>query len=107
MTYVVTENCIRCVYTDCVEICPADCFYIGPNFIAINRNECVGCNLCVPVCPVDAIYREEDVPLGQEYFIELNAELCQLWPVLTEIIPAPADAKEWEGKPDKLQYLER
>jgi len=107
MTYVVTENCIRCKYTDCVEVCPVDCFHIGPNFIAIDPEECIDCCLCEPECPIDAICAEDEIPEGQEHFLELNAELCKEWPVLTEMIAAPKDAKEWEGKPDKLQYLER
>ncbi|VAW81539.1 4Fe-4S dicluster domain / Domain of unknown function DUF3470 [hydrothermal vent metagenome] len=107
MTYVVIENCIRCRYTDCVEVCPVDCFHIGPNFIAIDPEECIDCSLCEPECPIDAICAEDEIPEGQEHYLALNEELCKDWPVITEIIPAPDDAKEWEGKPDKLQYLER
>ena len=107
MTYVVTENCIRCKYTDCVEVCPVDCFHVGPNFLVIDPEECIDCSLCEPECPIEAIFAEDEVPEGQEEFIKLNEELSQLWPVITEMMEAPADAKEWEGKPDKLKYLER
>ncbi len=107
MTYVVIENCIRCRYTDCVEVCPVDCFHIGPNFIAIDPEECIDCSLCEPECPIDAICAEDEIPAGQEHYLALNEELCKDWPVITEIMPAPEDAKEWEGKPEKLQYLER
>ena len=107
MTYVVTDNCIRCKYTDCVEVCPVDCFHEGPNFLVIDPEECIDCTLCEPECPAEAIFAEDDVPSEMEHFTELNAELAQKWPVITEMKPAPEDAKEWDGVPDKLQYLEK
>ncbi len=107
MAFVVTENCIRCKYTDCVEVCPVDCFHAGPNFLVIDPDECIDCTLCVAECPAEAIFAEEDVPAGQEGFIPLNAELSKVWPVLNVRIDPPADANEWDGKPDKLKYLER
>ena len=107
MTFVVTENCIKCKYTDCVEVCPVDCFHEGPNFLAIDPEECIDCTLCEPECPVEAIYPEDDVPADQEAFTELNAELSREWPVITAMKPAPDDAAEWEDVPDKLKLLER
>jgi ferredoxin len=107
MTFVVTENCIKCKYMDCVEVCPVDCFHEGPNFLVIDPEECIDCTLCEPECPVEAIFSEEELPAGQEQFKQLNAELAKGWPVITEKKDAPADAKEWEGKPDKLGLLER
>lgn len=107
MTYVVTESCIRCKYTDCVEVCPVDCFHEGPNFLVIDPNECIDCTLCVPECPVNAIYAEDDLPEDQRHFTQINADLAKNWPVITEKIPAPPDAAEWDTKPDKLKYLER
>jgi ferredoxin len=107
MTYVVTESCIRCKYTDCVEVCPVDCFHEGPNFLVIDPDECIDCTLCVPECPVNAIFAEDDLPEEQKQYTALNAELAKKWPVLTEKKPAPADAAEWENKTDKLKYLER
>ena len=107
MTYVVTESCIKCKYTDCVEVCPVDCFHEGPNFLVIDPEECIDCSLCEPECPVDAIYAEEDLPENQKHFLELNEELSRDWPVISEKIDAPADAAEWEDVEDKLEYLER
>lgn len=107
MTYVVTENCIRCKYTDCVEVCPVDCFHEGPNFLVIDPDECIDCELCVPECPAEAIFAEDDLPKDQLQFIEINAELAQQWPVITERKAPLPDAAEWDGKPDKLKYLER
>ena len=108
MTFVVTENCIKCKYTDCVEVCPVDCFYEGPNFLVINPDECIDCALCVPECPVDAIFCEDELPAGQENFLQLNEELAEQWrdrPIVA-IKSAPADASDWEGVPDKLPLLE-
>ena len=107
MTFLVTESCIKCKYTDCVEVCPVDCFHEGPNFLVIDPDECIDCTLCEPECPVDAIVSEDDLPEEQKQFLQLNAELAQKWPVLTSRKEAPADAKEWEQVADKLQYLER
>ena len=107
MTYVVTEACIRCKHTDCVDVCPTDAFREGPNFLAIDPDECIDCTLCVPECPVEAIFAEDDVPVAQREFIALNAELSKVWPVIVEKKDAPADAKEWDGRPDKLNFLER
>ena len=107
MTFVVTENCIKCKYMDCVEVCPVDCFHEGPNFLAIDPDECIDCTLCEPECPAEAIFSEEELPAGQEHFKKLNAELAKQWPVIAEKQDAPADAKEWDGKPDKLKLLEK
>ncbi|MDH5360990.1 MAG: ferredoxin family protein [Gammaproteobacteria bacterium] len=107
MTYVVTDNCILCKYTDCVEVCPVDCFHEGPNFLAIDPDECIDCALCEPECPAEAIFAEDDVPNDQQHFTALNAELAANWPVITEKKEALADAEKWDGKPNKLGYLER
>jgi ferredoxin len=107
MPFVVTESCIKCKYTDCVEVCPVDCFHEGPNMLVIDPDECIDCTLCEPECPVEAIMADEDVPENNQNFIELNAELSKDWPVINELKPAPADADEWKDKPDKLALLER
>ena len=107
MTFVVTESCIRCKYTDCVEVCPVDCFHEGPNFLVIDPEECIDCQLCVPECPVEAIFDEQDLPDDQQQFLALNAELALKWPVIDAIKPPPDDADEWQGVENKLQHLER
>lgn len=107
MTFVVIDNCIKCKYTDCVEVCPVDAFHEGPNFLVIDPDECIDCTLCEPECPINAIYPEDDVPAGQEAFVALNAELAKGWPVITERKDSPADAKDWENKTGKLELLQR
>lgn len=107
MTYVVVESCIKCKHTDCVEVCPVDCFHEGPNFLVIDPEECIDCSLCEPECPVDAIFAEDEIPEDQQHFLALNTELSQQWPVITEMKPAPEDAEQWAKIKDKLQHLER
>jgi ferredoxin len=107
MTFVVTENCIKCKYTDCVEVCPVDCFYEGPNFLVIDPDECIDCALCEPECPAEAIFSEDELPADQSEFLELNADLARKWPNITEKKDSPADAEEWDGVKGKLKYLEK
>ena len=107
MTYVVTENCIKCKYTDCVDVCPVDCFHEGPNFLVIDPDECIDCSLCVAECPAGAILAEDDVPAEQQHFIALNAELASQWPPIIERHEPLPDADAWNGVPDKLTKLER
>ena len=78
MTHVVTEACINCKYTDCVDVCPVDCFLEGPNFLTIDPDECIDCAVCIPECPVNAIYAEEDLPKDQLHMTQINAELARL-----------------------------
>jgi ferredoxin len=107
MTHIVTESCIRCRYTDCVDVCPVDCFREGPNMLVIDPDECIDCAVCIPECPVEAILAEEDVPADQQKFIELNAELAKSWPSITRTKDPLADADEWKEVKDKLQFLQR
>jgi ferredoxin len=107
MTYVVTESCIKCKYTDCVDVCPVDCFREGPNMLIIDPAECIDCTLCVAECPVEAIFAEDDVPVAQREFIALNADLAKEWPAITEKKPAPDDAKQWDKVTPKKHLLER
>lgn len=106
MTFVVTEACIKCKYTDCVAVCPVDCFYEGPNFLVINPEECIDCALCEPECPVNAIFAEDDLPPKYQKYLELNAKLAAKWPNITKMKPALPEADEWAKVEDKLQYLE-
>jgi ferredoxin len=106
MTYLVTENCIKCKHTDCVEVCPVDCFYEGPNFLAINPDECIDCGVCVPECPIDAIVPDNNVHIDTIFWTELNKRLSTKWPVITKKKPALPDADEWKDKPNKIDLLE-
>lgn len=107
MTFVVTESCIRCKYTDCVEACPVDCFHEGPNFLVIDPEVCIDCAACVAECPVEAIFDADDVTPDQHHMIALNAELTGHWPVITERNGPLPDAKKWSDIKDKMRYLER
>jgi ferredoxin len=107
MTFVVTESCIKCKLTDCVEVCPVDCFHEGPNMLVIDPEECIDCTLCEPECPVEAIFSDDELPEAQNQFLALNAELSESWPVITEMKDAPADEAEWREVKEKFQYLER
>ncbi|MBN9286369.1 MAG: ferredoxin [Gammaproteobacteria bacterium 39-13] len=107
MTFVVTENCINCKYTDCVEVCPVDCFREGPNFLVIDPDECIDCALCEPECPAEAICSEDDLPPEMAAFLQINAEKAKIWPAITAHKDPFPDADEWKGKKDKLKYLEK
>lgn len=107
MTFVVTENCIKCKYTDCVEVCPVDCFHEGPNMLVIDPDECIDCTLCEPECPAEAIMSDDDVPDNMQGFIQLNEELAKEWPVINEMKDALDDADDWKDKEGKLEHLER
>ena len=107
MAMVVTEPCFGCKYTDCVVVCPVDCFHEGANFLAIDPEECIDCALCVPECPAEAIFAENDLPDSQRKFIALNATLTKVWPVIAARREPLADADKWNGAPDKLDLLER
>ena len=105
MTYVVTQSCIKCKYTDRVDVCPVDCFVEGPNFLAIDPEECIDCTLCVAECPVEAIYADDDVPEDQQEFIEINERLSKVWPIITSRKDPLPEAEEFSTKTDKLPLL--
>ncbi len=107
MTFVVTESCIKCKYTDCVEVCPVDCFYEGPNFLVIHPDECIDCALCEPECPVNAIVSEDDLKQDQQAFLKINAELSETWRNITVKKEGLPDAAEWEKVTNKRDHLER
>jgi ferredoxin len=107
MTFVVTESCIKCKYTDCVVVCPTDAFREGSNFLAIEPDDCIDCTLCVRECPVDAIFAEGDVPPDQAHFIALNKQLASGWqPIIRKKAPLP-DADQWGEVKHKLHLLAR
>ena len=99
VTYVVTENCIRCKYMDCIEVCPVDCFYVGETMLVINPDECIDCGVCEPECPAEAIL--PDTEPGLQKWLELNATFAPRWPNITRKGVPPADADEHNGEPDK------
>ena len=105
MTFVVTEKCINCKYTDCVDVCPVDCFYQGPNFLVIDPDECIDCALCEPECPVDAIYAEDDLPERYHQYLDINAKLAKKWPNINQRIDPPEDADKWANVNDKFPHL--
>lgn len=108
MTHVVVENCIKCKHTDCVKVCPVDCFYEGPNFLAINPDECIDCGVCIPECPVDAIKTDTDKTYPDlAYWLKLNKELSSEWKVITKQKSPLPDAAKWKDVPNKRDLLEK
>ncbi len=105
MAYIVTEPCVKCKYTDCVDVCPVDCFYEGENFLVINPDECIDCGACVPECPTEAIFEEDDVPEKWSEYIELNAKLAENWPVITDKKDALPEADEFKDVEAKRELL--
>lgn len=103
MAYVVTENCIKCKYQDCVEVCPVDCFYEGENFLVINPDECIDCGVCEPECPAEAISADSDP--RTDAWKEINATYSQSWPNIAKKGDVPADADAWNGRTDKAGLL--
>ena len=106
MTHVVTDACIRCKYTDCVDVCPVDCFKEGPEYLVIDPDECIDCAVCIPECPANAIYAEDDLPPGLEIFIEFNKKLAPGLPTITKRKPALPDAEQWRVVSHKLSGLD-
>ena len=107
MTYGVTENGIKCKYTDCVDVCPVDCFKEGPNMLVIDPDECIDCAVCVPECPVNAIYADDEVPDDQKQFVALNTELSKKWPAITDTKDPLPDAEAFKVVKDKFKDLQR
>ena len=106
MTYLVTDNCVKCKHTDCVEVCPVDCFYEGENFLVINPDECIDCGVCEPECPVDAIVPDamfNDDPMAQEKWNDINLKYSTLWPNITKKKDPLPDADKWNGVPNKYE----
>lgn len=107
MPHIVTDNCIACKYTDCVEVCPVDCFHEGPNFLVIDPEECIDCGLCLSECPINAIKLESELTPEEKVFIELNAELSLKWPVIRSRKKPLPNAEEYKQKSNKISLLEK
>ena len=105
MTYIVKDECIKCKLTDCVEVCPVDCFYEGPEFLVIDPDECIDCGLCVPECPIDAIYADDELPPDQIDFIEINLRLSEVYENITEGKEPLTEAEKYKDIKDKKQFL--
>ena len=105
MTHVVTDACIRCKYTDCVDVCPVDCFKEGPEYLVIDPDECIDCAVCIPECPANAIYAEDDLPEGMEIFLQFNKKLAPTLPTITKRKAALPDAEQWRVVSQKLSGL--
>ncbi|ALP70009.1 4Fe-4S ferredoxin, iron-sulfur binding [Candidatus Nasuia deltocephalinicola] len=104
MSYIVTENCIKCKFTDCVEVCPVECFYEGENFLVINPSECIDCAVCVPECPTESIYSEYDLKIEQKIFIKINYYLSKIWPNIKDYKKYNFK-KKWEKIKNKLHIV--
>ena len=102
MTYVVTEACIQCKYTDCVEVCPVDCFYEGENMLVINPDGCIDCGVCEPEWPVDAIEAETEDNMK---WLEQNTEYAEKWPNITVQKDPLPEAEEYKDKPNKFEQF--
>ena len=100
MTFVVTDNCVRCKYTDCVEVCPVDCFYEGENMLVIHPDECIDCGVCEPECPAEAIQAESEDLLK---WVEINREYAMKWPNITAKKDPLPEAEAFDGKKGKFE----
>ena len=104
MTYLVTDNCVKCKHTDCVSVCPVDCFYEADNFLAINPDECIDCGVCEPECPVGAIVADNAIPPEEAVKWDDINRMVSSWNVnITEKKDSPSDADDWDGYPNKYE----
>ena len=101
MTYIVNDNCIKCKLTDCVDVCPVDCFYEGKNMLVIKPDECIDCGVCEPECPIDAI--KPDTEKGSEKWLELNQKFSEIWPNITQKKEPPSDNEKYKNEENKFE----
>lgn len=106
MTHVVTQACIACKYTDCVAVCPVDCFHEGPNFLVIDPETCIDCGVCIPECPVEAIVEEADLQPDQREYLEINARLARAWPLITASCEPLPEADDFATHTHKRELLQ-
>ncbi len=102
MPYVVTETCIKCKYTDCVEVCPVDCFYEGENMLVIHPDECIDCGVCEPECPIEAIKPDTEGDAAEKW-LEMNREYSETWPNITRKKDPLPEADDWQTVPNKFE----
>ena len=103
MTYLVTENCIKCKYMDCIEVCPVDCFYEGENMLVIHPDECIDCGVCEPECPVEAIIPDTGGDDEATKWLEINTKYAETWPNITRKGEPPADADNFKDETGKFE----
>ena len=103
MTYIVNDKCIKCKLTDCVEVCPVDCFYEGKNMLVIKPDECIDCGVCEPECPVDAIKSDMDISKDDEKWLEINSKYSEIWPNINAKKEHPQDWKKFENEESKFE----
>jgi len=106
MAFIVTDLCVNCKLTDCVEVCPVDCFYEGPNMLVIHPDQCIDCGLCEPACPIDAIVSEDELLPTQSFLYDLNQKYAETWPGITKIKASPFDIEHWKNQIDKSHLIE-
>ena len=106
MTFVVTETCSKCKLTDCVEVCPVDCFYEGPEFLVIHPDECIDCGLCVPECPIEAIFADDELPNDQIDFIEINARLSEVYENITDAREPLPESENYKSIKNKRHFID-
>ena len=106
MSFVVTDLCVNCKFTDCVEVCPVDCFYEGPNMVVIHPDQCIDCGLCEPACPIGAILSEDELTAQQGYLLALNQKYAEKWPGITKPKPSPFNTEHWKSQSNKINLIE-
>lgn len=98
MPFVVTGKCIKCRYTDCVEVCPVGCFYEGENMLVINPDECIDCGVCEPECPVEAIKSDEELKGPEMHWAQINQRYSAMWPNITQSKGPMPEAEEFANE---------
>lgn len=106
MPHIVAEPCVACRHTNCVAVCPVNCFHKGPNFLVIDPEKCIDCRMCVPECPVNAIYEEDELPEQWQEYVELNRRFSAEWPIISGQIEPLPEAASFRDVAEKRHLLE-